>query len=91
MFSYGDHTKPIRVHLQAPYHHRNVTRDQRKHNKTMSEVRPTAFGLRSVERIYLLYGILENAKACLYCYKTDDVFETNPVPYVLLQSRDKNL
>ena len=43
-------------------------------------------GLRFVERIYSLYGILENAKACLYCYKTDDVFETNPIPYVLLQS-----
>ena len=31
--------------------------------------------------IYSEYGILENGKTCLYDYKTDDVFETNPIPY----------
>ena len=35
--------------------------------------------LSSVERIYLIYGILKNAKACLYGNKADDVFETNPI------------
>ena len=30
-------------------------------------------GLNSVEIIYSAYGILENAKACLYSYKTVDV------------------
>ena len=33
-------------------------------------------GLSSVERIYLIYRILENAKTCLYGKKAD-VFETN--------------
>ena len=32
-------------------------------------------GLSSVERIYLVHGILENAKTCLYGNKADDVFE----------------
>ena len=48
-------------------------------------------GLSYVERIYSVYGILENAKTCLYGYKTDDVFETNPILYILLLSRDENL
>ena len=47
-------------------------------------------GLSSFERICSVYGILENAKTCLYCYKTD-VFETNPIPNSLLLSRDENL
>ena len=29
--------------------------------------------------IYLIYGILENAKTWLYGNKADDVFETNPI------------
>ena len=41
--------------------------------------------------IYSVYRILENPKTCLYGYKTDDVFETNPIPYILLMSRDENL
>ena len=48
-------------------------------------------GLSSVERIYPVCGILENAKTCLYGYKTDNVFETNPIPYIMLLSRDENL
>ena len=36
-------------------------------------------GLSSIERIYLIYGILENPKTCLYGNKTDDVSETNPI------------
>ena len=37
-------------------------------------------GLSSVERISLVYGILENAKACLYGNKAAyDVFQTNPI------------
>ena len=36
-------------------------------------------GLISVERVYLVYGILENAKTCRYGKNTSDVFETNPV------------
>ena len=34
-------------------------------------------GLSSVERIYLVYGILENSKTCLYGNKAEDVLETN--------------
>ena len=48
-------------------------------------------GLSSVERIYSVYGTLENAKTWLYGYKTDDVFETNPILYILLLSKDENL
>ena len=40
-FYNGHHAKPIRIHLQAPYHQGNSTRDQGNHNKTMREVRPT--------------------------------------------------
>ena len=36
----------------------------------------------SVERICLVYGILENAKTCLYGNKADDVFETNPITFI---------
>ena len=36
-------------------------------------------GLSYVGRIYLVYGILENAKIFLYANKADDVFETNPI------------
>ena len=39
-------------------------------------------GLSSVKRIYLIYGILENAKTCLYGNKADDVFETNPITVI---------
>ena len=48
-------------------------------------------GLSSVEKIYSVCGILENAETCLYGYKTDDVFETNPIPCILLLSKDENL
>ena len=37
-----------------------------------------------VERIYLIYGILENAKTCLYSNKADDVFETNPITVIFV-------
>ena len=40
---------------------------------------------------YLVYDILENAKTCLYGNKSDDVFKTNPISYILLLSRDENL
>ena len=102
MILYGDQAQPTRVHLQASCHQGNLTRDQRNHNKTMREVRPTVellfgeiktykfveftsrlkIGLSSVESIYSVYGILENGKTWLYGYKTD-VFETNPIPYIL--------
>ena len=36
-------------------------------------------GLSFVEKIYLIYGILENAETCVYGNKADDVFETNPI------------
>ena len=36
-------------------------------------------GLSSVESIYLVDGILENTKTCLYGNKADDAFETNPI------------
>ena len=36
-------------------------------------------GLSSVETIYSVYGILENAKPCLYGKKAADLFETNPI------------
>ena len=29
-----------------------------------------------------MYGILENAKTCLYDNKADDVFETNPITVI---------
>ena len=48
-------------------------------------------GLSSVEMIYSVYIFIENGKTCLYDNKTDDVFETNPIPYILLLSRDENL
>ena len=51
----------------------------------MSEVRP------NVKRIYSVHVILENAKTSLNGYKTDDVFETNPILYLLLLSRVENL
>ena len=51
----------------------------------MSEVRP------NVKRIYSVHVILENAKTCLNGYKTDDVFETNPILYLLLLSRVENI
>ena len=42
-------------------------------------------GLSSVERISLVYGILENAKACLYGNKAAyDVFQTNPITVMFL-------
>ena len=53
-------------------------------------------GLSSIERIYLIYGILENAKTWLYGNKTDDVKQwfglkqTQSLLYFLL-SRDENL
>ena len=49
----GDHVQPIRVYLQAPYHQGNLTRDQRNHNKDMSEVRPT---------VELLFGEIKTSK-----------------------------
>ena len=36
-------------------------------------------GLSFVERNYLVHGILENAKTCLYGNKADDVFEATPI------------
>ena len=45
-------------------------------------------GLSSVEKIYSVYVILENAKTYLYGYKTN---QTNPIPYILPLSRDENL
>ena len=39
-------------------------------------------GLISVERIYLVYGILENAKTWLYGNKADDVFETILITFI---------
>ena len=39
-------------------------------------------GVSTVERIYLIYGILENAKTCLYGNKADDKFETNPITVI---------
>ena len=39
-------------------------------------------GLSSVERIYLVYEILENAKTYLYGNKADDVFEINPITVI---------
>ena len=39
-------------------------------------------GLSSVERIYLVFGILENAKTCMYGNKRDDVFEANPITVI---------
>ena len=39
-------------------------------------------GLSSVERIYLVYGILENAKTYVYGNKADYVFETNPITVI---------
>ena len=47
---------------------------------------PLKTGLSSVERIYLKYGILENARTCLYCNKADDVFQTNPITDYILRS-----
>ena len=88
------------------YHQGNLTRDQWNHewgtthgwiafwwNKTYKFVEFTSelkTGLSSVERIYSVYRILENAKTGLYGYKRDDVFETNPIPYIFLLSRDEN-
>ena len=45
-------------------------------------------GLSSVEKIYSVYVILENAKTYLYGYKTN---HTNPIPYILPLSRDESL
>ena len=39
-------------------------------------------GMSSDDRLSLVYGILENAKTCLYGKKTDDVFETNPITVI---------
>ena len=39
-------------------------------------------GLSSVEGIYLVYGIFENAKTCLYGDKANDVFKTNPNTFI---------
>ena len=39
-------------------------------------------GLSSVERTYLVFGILENAKTCLYGNKRADVFEANPITVI---------
>ena len=69
---------------------------QRHHNwlKSYKFVEFTSqwkISLSFVERIYSVYGILENTKTCLCGYKADDVFETNPIPYILLLSRDENL
>ena len=50
--------------------------------KTYNFTSQLKIGLSSVERIYLVYGILENAKTCLYCNKADDVFETNLIPFI---------
>ena len=39
-------------------------------------------GLSFVEKIYLIYGILENGETCVYGNKADDVFETNPITVI---------
>ena len=47
--------------------------------------------LSSIESIYLVYKILENAKTCLYGNKADDVFEKKNHCYILQLPRDENL
>ena len=48
-------------------------------------------GLSSVERIYLVYWILENAKTCLYSNKADDLFETNPITFIFCYCLDMKI
>ena len=38
-------------------------------------------GLSSVGKFYLVYGILENAKTCLYGNKVADLFEIDPITF----------
>ena len=39
-------------------------------------------GLSYIGEIYLVYGILENAKTCLYGNKAANVFEANPIAVI---------
>ena len=47
--------------------------------------------MSSDDRLPLVYGILENAKICLYGKKTDDVFETNPITVIFCHCPEMNI
>ena len=49
-------------------------------------------GPTSVRKIYLVGGVLENSKTCLYGNKVVGLFEANPITVIfLLLSRDEKL
>ena len=86
---FGDPAYPLRPHLQTPFKGANVTPLQKQWNKSMSQVlvsvewildfkRILKVHLSAVDKMYIVYALLQNARSCLYGSTTSEYFGICP-------------